>query len=167
MLVIKAIQFASAKHDGQKRKGSGLPYVTHPIIVAYLLAKFKQSKRLEELMAAAILHDTLEDTDTNFVELATEFTPFVAGLVLELTSDEKEIKKIGKNEYMKIHLCGMSSYALTLKLVDRLSNIMDEPTTKYLSDTMELMGHIESKRKLSDTQIRLVDEIRKVIATKS
>lgn len=166
MLVIKAIQFASAKHDGQKRKGTGLPYITHPIIVAYLLAKYKQSKRLEELMAAAILHDTLEDTDTNFIELATEFTPFVAGLVLELTSDEKEIKKIGKNEYMKIHLCGMSSYALTLKLVDRLSNIMDEPSDKYKKDTLELVMHLEQNRKLSLTQIEIIDEIRRVLTEK-
>jgi len=166
MLVIKAIQFASKKHFGQERKGSGLPYITHPIIVAHLLAKFKQSKRLEELMAAAVLHDTLEDTDTNFVELATEFTPFVAGLVLELTSDEKEIKKIGKNEYMKIHLCGMSSYALTLKLADRLSNVMDEPSEKYKVDTLDLIDHISNNRKLSGTQMKMVQEIQKVIHEK-
>lgn len=166
MLVIKAIQFAAKAHEGQTRKGTGLPYVTHPIIASYLLVKYKESKHIDQLMAAAILHDTLEDTDTNFIELATEFTPMVAGLVLELTSDKKEIERVGKNNYMKKKLLGMSSYALVIKLVDRLSNIMDAPTDKMRSDTRELLEFIEVNRKLSETQKRIVSDIRDHLGVK-
>jgi (p)ppGpp synthase/HD superfamily hydrolase len=125
MLLIKAVQFAGEKHKGQYRRESGLPYVIHPITVAFLLAENKESKKLEELMVAALLHDTLEDTDATFEEIAREFTPMVASLVLELTSDPEEIEEIGKNEYLTKKMVGMSSYALVIKLADRLSNIMD------------------------------------------
>lgn len=159
MLVLKAIQFATTKHKGQERRETGIPYISHPMTVMYLVSKYKQSKHLEELMAAALLHDTLEDTETDFIELATEFSPMVADLVLELTSDIKEIARIGKNEYMKKHLVGMSSYALVLKLIDRLSNIMDNPTEKYKNDTFQLLQHLEEKRILSSTQKRIVNDI--------
>lgn len=158
-LVIKAVNFAGMKHNGQVRKGSGLPYVLHPVIVSLLVAKYKDSKDLESLQAACILHDCLEDTDTNFVELATEFTPLIASLVLELTSDKKEIERIGKNEYMKKHMAGMSKYAFLIKLADRLSNVMDQPKKKYLEDTLELMGYLYEERKLTNTHKEIMKKI--------
>ena len=158
-MILKALKFAEDKHEGQYRKGSGKPYVTHPIMVSYLLAKYKQSKHLEELIVAAILHDTLEDTDTDFIELASEFTPLVASLVLELTSDDEMIKKIGKNNYLCIKTVGMSSYGLVLKLVDRLNNISDNPKESYIKDTIKMMAYLKMKRKLSKTHKRIVDDI--------
>jgi len=95
-LVLKAIIFATEKHKGQERKSTGLPYITHPIIVSHLLEKFKSSKNKDILKTAALLHDTLEDTNTSFQEISTNFSPMIAGIVLELTSDENEIKKIGR-----------------------------------------------------------------------
>lgn len=160
MLVIKALQFAAQKHKGQERKSSGLPYVTHPVITAYLLAKYKKSKRIDELIAAAILHDTLEDTDTNFIELASEFTPLIASLVLELTSDKEQIKLVGKNEYLKKKMIGMSSYALLLKLVDRLSNIMDNPKDSYKTDTINMMRFLEENARLSNTHKAIIADIK-------
>jgi len=160
MLVIKALQFAAQKHKGQERKGSGLPYVTHPVIAAYLLAKYKKSKRFDELVAAAILHDTLEDTDTNFIELASEFTPLIASLVLELTSDEEQIKLVGKNEYLKKKMLGMSSYGLLLKLVDRLSNIMDNPKDNYKTDTINMVRFLEENARLSNTHKAIIADIK-------
>jgi len=163
MLLIKAVQFASEKHKGQTRKVSGLPYVIHPITVAFLLADNKESKRLEELMVACLLHDTLEDTDTTFEELASEFTPLVASLVHELTSDDDEIERIGKNEYLTKKMTGMSSYALVIKLADRLSNIMDSPTESYREDTADMLNTLETKRNLSGSQVKIVGEIRKLL----
>lgn len=160
MLLIKAIQFAGEKHQGQTRKVSGLPYVIHPVAVAFLLANFKESKNLDELMTACLLHDTLEDTDTTFEELATEFTPLVATLVFDLTSDPDEIEKMGKNEYLKKKMLGMSSYALVIKLADRLSNIMDSPTDSYREDTADLLDTLEAERNLSESQISIIEEIR-------
>lgn len=165
-MLIKALHFAATKHQDQTRKCSGLPYVIHPIIVSFLLAKYKISKNLEELQVAALLHDTLEDTEANFIELATEFSPMVASLVLELTSDSEEIKRLGKNGYFKIKLLGMSKYALTLKLVDRLSNIMDEPSLQYSTDTLELIKHIENNRILTKTQENICNEIKHILTDK-
>lgn len=163
MLAIKALLFAQKKHEGQFRKVSKEPYIYHPIKVCYLLALFKKSKNLDELLAVANLHDTLEDTDTTFEELTKEFTPLVASLVFELTSDENEIKKIGKKEYLKKKLIGLSSYGLTLKLVDRLANMMDNPTDQSKIDTKEILDHLIANRKCNNTQLRIISEIRKYI----
>lgn len=157
--VLKALRFGIDRHQGQSRKFSGLPYITHPLSVSYVLAHYKQSEKLNELLAAAILHDILEDTDTNFEELAEMFSPLVASLVLELTSDKHVIKKIGKLEYLKKKLVGISSYALVIKLADRLDNISDSPTPGTIMDTIELIAHLRAHRVLSETQEKLCDEI--------
>jgi guanosine-3',5'-bis(diphosphate) 3'-pyrophosphohydrolase len=158
-MVLKAIQFATAKHEGQLRRGSGEPYIVHPIMVSYLLAQYKQSKNIEELICASLLHDTLEDTETTFSEIAENFSPLVASLVLELTSDEALIKELGKNEYLKIKLCGISNYALVIKLADRLANISDQPSDKMVQDTIALLKHLKSNRKLTATQASISRDI--------
>lgn len=152
------------RHNGQERRVSNKPYFSHPLSVSILVATHKTSKHLDELVAASLLHDTLEDTDTNFDELSEEFTPLVASLVLELTSDEEMIKKMGKNEYMKVKLTGMSSYALVIKLADRLHNISDAPTKKMKRDTLELMSHLIESRKLSKTHMTLIEMIREKLS---
>lgn len=157
--MLKAIQFAIVKHNGQFRKVSGEPYVTHPIAVAELVLKYKRSKHINALVEAAILHDCLEDTDATFVELATEFSPLVASLVLELTSDTNMIKQMGKLEYLKKRLVGMSSYALVDKLCDRLHNISDNPTQKMKDDTRELLVFLKDNRRLSDTHLAIIQDI--------
>lgn len=158
-LILKAIQFAKLKHQGQIRKVSGVEYVTHPITVSYLVASYKKSKRIEELIVASILHDTLEDTNTNFIELASEFTPLVAALVLELSNDPEQIKLVGKLEYQKKKMIGMSSYALVIKLADRLHNISDSPTIHMIDDTIELMAHLRQNRKLSKSHKAIMVDI--------
>jgi len=162
-MILKALKFAETKHAGQTRKVSKQPYVSHPIKVSYLLASFKQSKKIEELICAALLHDTLEDTDTSFEEIAKNFTPLVASLVWELTSDEEEIKKLGKNTYLKNKMKNMSSYALTLKLVDRLANITDSPKESYKTDTLELLDWLKDNRNMSKTQLKIIETITKEI----
>jgi (p)ppGpp synthase/HD superfamily hydrolase len=158
-IVLHALQFAIKKHKGQVRRVSGAPYVIHPILVSYLVAKYKTSRCLEELIAAAILHDTLEDTNTTFQELARYFPPLVVTLVQELTSDETQIATLGKNEYMKKKLLGLSNYALTVKLIDRLANVMDHPTSEYKVDTIDLMNHVSRRRRLTRTQHRITLDI--------
>lgn len=159
-MILKAINFASLKHEGQTRKVTGKPYISHPIMVSYILAKYKDSDNLEDLIVASILHDTLEDTDTTFDEIQKEFTPLVASLVLELTNDEEKIKKLGKLTYHKNKLVGISSWALVIKLADRLSNIMDNPSEKMITDSIELMEHIISHRQnLSNTHLKMCSDI--------
>lgn len=158
--VLKAIEFANVKHAGQVRRVSNEPYITHPMAVMILLVAYKpKSKNLNALLCAGILHDVLEDTDTTFEELVENFGGMIASLVLELTNDEKEIERLGKNEYLKIKLRGLSSYALTIKLIDRLVNLRDNPKESYKADTYTLLVELQRKRKLSKTQKKVAKDI--------
>lgn len=159
----KAKLFAIQKHDGQYRKFTGEPYVNHVLHVGELVSMFKISKKLPELVEAGILHDTLEDTDTTFVELAETFSPLVASLVLELTSDPHQVKLLSKKEYLKRKMLGMSSYGLFIKLCDRLSNIMDHPSDKVIISTREIISFLKDNRKLSQTHLKVIEEIQKHI----
>lgn len=155
-----ALEFAAKKHFGQTRKVSGKPYITHPIQVCELVKKYKKSsKRLDDLCAAALLHDTLEDTNTTEKEITDTFNPFVSSLVQELTSNENLIKKLTKTEYLKIKMCSMSSYALVIKLCDRLSNVMDSPKEKSKVETKEILDFLKTNRKLSNTHKQIISEI--------
>ena len=115
-MLLDAYKFAEEKHEGQVRKGSGDPYVTHVIAVSYLVAAYKRSSHLLEMLVAAMLHDALEDTDATFAEIAQRFTPLVASLVLELTNDEAQVAKVGKLAYQTKKLLGVSSYGLVIRV---------------------------------------------------
>jgi (p)ppGpp synthase/HD superfamily hydrolase len=158
-MILTALKFAERKHRGQVRKVSGKPYVIHPIVASYMVVKYKKSKHLEELIVALLLHDTLEDTTATFAEIAKMFGPLVAGIVFEMTSDEAEIKKLGKNEYFKKKMCGMSSYALICKLVDRYCNIKDSPKIEYVYDTITLISHLQCNRKLTKSHKGICKDI--------
>lgn len=158
-MILAAISFINTRHKGQKRKASGDPYTVHPLLASYVLVKYKSSKHLAELIVAMLLHDTLEDTKTTMPEIAIKFTPLVATIVQEMTNDEEEIKKVGKNAYFKVKLMGISSYALTCKLIDRLVNIWDSPKSGYVSDTIDLINHLKKNRKLSGTQKQIAEDI--------
>ena len=161
--VLKAIKFATDKHNGQTRKVSGEPYVTHPLAVSYIVASAKVSKHKDDLLCAALLHDVLEDTDATFAEIASMFGPMVATIVFELTNDQEAIDKIGKLEYHKQKLVGISSYALVIKLADRLHNMMDSPTDKMKADTRSLIEHLEQNRKLSSAHKKLIEQIKETL----
>ena len=160
MLIVKALNFAAEKHKGQERRGSGLPYVIHPIIVAHLLGKYKKSKHLEELQVASLLHDVLEDTECTYIEIEREFGPLVASIVMELTSDTERIREIGKNEYLKQKMIKMSKYAFVVKLIDRFSNILDKPSEKYVLNTLDMMEFLRMHREdITDTQLKIITDI--------
>lgn len=159
--ILEALKFAEKAHSGQMRKVTGQPYFHHTVAVALILVSFKKSKKLTDLVVAAILHDTLEDTETTFQELQEKFGAFVASLVLELTNDEAEIERIGKKEHQKQKMLHMSSYALLIKLVDRLHNLSEHPSAQMKADTKELMDQLMKKRStLTFPQTKLIAEIR-------
>ena len=164
MKVIKALTFAFEKHKGQERR-SGLPYASHPIIVSEIIRQHKgDSKNITDLVCAAILHDVLEDTDATIQEIIAEFGDMVASLVFELTS-KKDILEIfpSKNEYLINKMLCMSSYALVIKLADRLSNIIDAPKYKYLIDTKVMIDELERQLDLTSTEKSIIKEIRKIV----
>lgn len=102
-IIEKAIVFASKKHKGQIRK-DGFPYIIHPLRVSEIVRKYKKSHKINELMAAAVFHDTLEDTDTTIDELMENFGELVTLLVIELTSDKSLSNSLGKTKYLSENL---------------------------------------------------------------
>src|SRR6476469_1045715 len=87
-LVLRAAEFAAHKHRGQRRKGySERPYVGHCIEVAALIANVGGVDDAN-VLAAALLHDTVEDTDTTREELVKEFGAVIDGYVAEVTDDK-------------------------------------------------------------------------------
>lgn len=162
-LILKALKYATRKHRGQKRKASGAEYITHPILVSYLAANFKRSKELESLVCAAILHDVVEDTGATYKEVLRLFGPLVTTLVFELTSDPVALKKLGKLEYLKIKMVGISSYGLFLKLCDRLGNLMDNPSPSMLRDTPLILAHLKKHRRLTKSHLAVIAEIEKLL----
>lgn len=162
-LILKALKYAERKHRGQKRKVSGADYVTHPIMVSYLAASYKRSKALETLICAAILHDTIEDTKATYLKILRLFGMPITSIVFELTSDPAALRKVGKLEYLKAHMAGMSSYALFLKLCDRLANLQDNPSSKQLGETAVILKHLRAKRKLTKSHLAVMAEIEKIL----
>lgn len=162
--VIRAIQFALQKHAGQERKASGMPYIVHLHGTALLMRAFKKSKNITDLMCAAYLHDVLEDTDCTEAELERKFGPLVASIVKEVTNDEDAIRLAGgKVAYLSNKLKTCSSYALTLKLCDRLDNVSSNPTPKTIHETIDILHNLIEHRKLSKTQTHIVHRIAQVV----
>jgi (p)ppGpp synthase/HD superfamily hydrolase len=121
----KAIQFAAKKHNGQLRKETEpLPYVTHLFSVALLVAEDGAD---DDVVTAALLHDTIEDTPTTREEIVNEFNERVATLV-ESVSEPKEHngQKLGwkerKTHYLA-HLEDASDDAVLISLADKIDNI--------------------------------------------
>ena len=162
-----ALQYATQAHAGQTRSG-GEPYIGHPVRVAQTIQQYKQSHNIDALISAAYLHDTIEDTDTTHEALHDLFGGLVASLVLELTSDLEQIKKVGKKEYLAKKMAhDMSSYGLVIKLADRLDNVKDIATAKtpewrakYKAETEHIMDYLEKNRTLSGTHKKLISLIR-------
>ena len=123
-LLLKATRFASEKHRDQRRKGaSAAPYVNHVILVADLLASV--GKILEPaVLVAAILHDTIEDTQTTPDELEALFGHDVRLLVQEV-SDDKSLPKEERKRLQIKHAPQLSVAAKLIKLADKISNVRD------------------------------------------
>lgn len=162
--VQKAIDYATMLHEGQYRH-DGSPYVKHPINVMKNVLKYKKSSNLETLVISACLHDTLEDTYITYPDLVREFGPLVASIVLELTNDEDMKKLLGKKRYLAIKMKNMSSWALVIKLCDRLDNVLDminssdEFRERYISETIFIFNYILSSREFSLTHLTIINDI--------
>jgi (p)ppGpp synthase/HD superfamily hydrolase len=160
------IEFMKKKHAGQIRKLSKDPYIVHPIKVAEML---KAMNEKDEVLKAAFLHDTIEDTNTTFEEISEKFGVRVANLVKELTSDRVAIKEMGKPQYLTKKMNDMSMEALTIKLADRLDNVSDlnasdlEFARKYLKETQFILNNM--KRNLNKNQQRIYMLIKERIET--
>ncbi|XP_069668832.1 guanosine-3',5'-bis(diphosphate) 3'-pyrophosphohydrolase MESH1 [Periplaneta americana] len=122
--LIKCIDFAAVKHQKQRRKDpEKTPYINHPIGVAKILTEEANIRDLA-IIQAALLHDTVEDTDTNFEEIEAEFGSAVCQLVKEVT-DDKSLPKAERKRLQIEHASGSSPGAKLIKLADKLYNLRD------------------------------------------
>lgn len=120
-IIFDAYEYATEKHKGQMRKNSNLEYITHPKYVARIVEQLTDNPNM---VAAAFLHDVLEDTDATFIDLRDRFGIEVADLVNELTNKKEERGTMKKKDYILQKMSLMSPDALTIKLSDRLHNVL-------------------------------------------
>lgn len=118
-MIRQAAEFAEQAHKGAVRKGTSIPYITHPLETAVIVSMLTRDP---ELIAAALLHDTLEDTKTTYEELKEQFGVRVADLVAEESEDKSKSWRERKGHTIA-HLRQASREAKILTLADKLSNI--------------------------------------------
>jgi guanosine-3',5'-bis(diphosphate) 3'-pyrophosphohydrolase len=131
--LLEAIAFAAAKHRNQRRKDAeASPYINHPLQLAHVLATEGGVTDLKTLMAA-VLHDTVEDTQTTNEELVQRFGKKVADVVMEVT-DDKTLTKAERKQRQVEHASQMSKRAALVKLADKTCNlrdVIDSPPTGW------------------------------------
>jgi (p)ppGpp synthase/HD superfamily hydrolase len=139
-LIIAAAMKAIELHHGQTRRYNGRPYIEHPMRVAGYVTLMPGVTAIE--IAAAWLHDTLEDCDVTEKQLYEEFPIDVVNLVKDLTNPSKGHKGLPRERRKAMdreHLAGVSRWAKIIKLIDRMDNVRDmsgaEPDFKWLYAT--------------------------------
>ena len=123
-LILRAASFAADRHHDQRCKGvDDTPYINHPLTVAHVLCD-EGGVTDVELLAAALLHDTIEDTATTQEELRDAFGPRIAGIVAEVT-DDKRLSKGERKRHQLDDAAQASADAQQLKIADKLCNLRD------------------------------------------
>ena len=153
--LIAAIAFPADKHRDQRRKdANALPYINHPISLANVLAN-EAGIDDERVLIAAILHDTIEDTETTEQELIRLFGQEITSIVLEVT-DDKSLPKAERKQLQIDHAPHISRRAKLVKLADKICNLRD------ISDSPPSGWSEERKREYFDWAKSVVDGLRGV-----
>ena len=122
--IMTALEFAAHKHRDQRRKDANAsPYINHPIALAGVLTR-EGGVTEEPVLVAAILHDTLEDTQTTHAELVEAFGGHIASIVAEVTDDRSLLKAERKRLQIE-HAASISREAKLVKLADKICNVRD------------------------------------------
>ncbi|WP_026565407.1 HD domain-containing protein [Bacillus sp. UNC41MFS5] len=119
-IVQKAINFAAVAHRNQMRKATDIPYISHPFAVGMLLQKEKCS---DSVIAAGILHDTLEDTDTNYETLVENFGEYIANLVRAASEPDKTLPWQERKQHTIDILKELSIEEIQVITADKLHNL--------------------------------------------
>ena len=153
--VIEAAYFAAVKHKTQRRKDTEkTPYINHPLALANVLTVECEIDDVE-VICGALLHDTIEDTETTEVELVAAFGENITRIVLEVT-DDKTLDKTERKEAQVAHAPHISDQAKLVKLADKISNLRD------ISASPPIGWSVERKQEYFDWAARVIDGLRGV-----
>lgn len=168
-LVLKALEFASHAHNSvdHRRKYTGEPYINHPIEVMEIVRGIPHT---DEMLAAALLHDTVEDTLTTREDIAREFGEPVAALVMELTDQCHEGNRAARKAAEAVRLGTISPEAQTVKLADFISNtksiVMGSPgfAKVYLREKLQVLSVMtEGNPNLYRQAMALIEDAKTII----
>ena len=153
--IVKAAHFASVKHARQRRKDiEKTPYINHPLALASVLA-VECGVNDTEVLCGALLHDTIEDTNTTKEELIESFGNEITNIVLEVT-DDKSLDKLARKEGQVAHAPHISDKAKLVKLADKISNLRD------IAASPPRDWPLERKQEYFDWAARVIDGLRGV-----
>lgn len=149
----QAIQFILLVHGTQRRVGTVLPYVVHPIEVASFVGRFYPDNH--DLVIAAYLHDVLEDTDVTEHRLEVRFGKTITGLVKEVTARDDDFPDwVARRQHQIDHMKEISEDAVRLKACDMLSNSLaigfdylyrpDEGYPKFKKDPEQVIWYYQA-----------------------
>ncbi|BDW81046.1 phosphohydrolase [Erythrobacter sp. Dej080120_24] len=139
--ILDAASFAAFKHREQRRKDvDATPYINHPLDVARILTDAGVED--VEVLMAAILHDTIEDTKTTVEELTARFGERVCGLVLEVT-DDKNLDKLERKRLQVLKAPTKSDDAKQIKLGDKIANLRDLKTPPVGWDAKRVGAYVQ------------------------
>jgi GTP diphosphokinase / guanosine-3',5'-bis(diphosphate) 3'-diphosphatase len=151
-LVMRAAAFAAEKHRMQRRKDAeSSPYINHPIQLAYILVQ--EGIEDSTVLASALLHDTIEDTQTTLDEIEIVFGYEIARIVDEC-SDDKTLTKLERKQAQIAHAGKISPKAKLVKMADKIANVSD------IDGAPPAGWSLERKREYFDWAKRVVDEMR-------
>ena len=154
-LVLEALAFAADKHRDQRRKDAAAsPYINHPIALANVLVQ-EGDVADPAVIAAALLHDTLEDTQTTAAELRTAFGEAIARVVAEVT-DDKDLPKAERKRLQVEHAATLSREAKLVKLADKICNLRD------MADHPPAKWDLVRRREYFDWAKAVIDRLRGV-----
>ena len=152
-LLLRALAFAAERHSKQRRKDADAsPYINHPIALAQVLCN-EGGIEDAEVLVAAVLHDTIEDTETTAEELAAAFGPHIAGIVVEVTDDKTLDKQVRKERQVE-HAGSLSPQAKLVKLADKICNLRD------VAATPPVTWPLERRQAYFDWAKRVIDGLR-------
>ena len=148
--LLKALAFAAHKHRDQRRKDvESSPYINHPIALANILCN-EGYVTDTSVICAALLHDTVEDTDTTAEELQREFGGEIRAIVMDVT-DDKTLEKAERKQRQIEYAAHISDQAKLVKLADKISNLRDvasNPPTDW--DLRRRQGYFEWAKAVID-----------------
>lgn len=172
-LIIQAARFAAERHSGQVRKHTSAPYITHPGRVAARVTLIDGATA--ELIAAAWLHDVVEDTTTPITEIETRFGGLVAAIVQGLThvytkEAFPDLNRHQRKQREYERMCGQPRAVRQIKLVDRIDNLgeidpFDDFTRVYMLESQTLLDAVRGTDAVLEAE--LVEVLRRLAAVRA